>query len=117
MNLGKLTDDEFQPLFDLLARDQAEQFVAVLWALVEPQAKALGVTPEQFAAGFDGDALDAAADAFWGAFAAFCPARARTAMLALAARAKEWAAEAAAAAEASLTPDPTPRDATPAAAG
>lgn len=46
-----------------LADDMA-QFCGVLWALLEPQARAANVTPEEFGASMAGASIDAATDAF-----------------------------------------------------
>lgn len=55
----------------------------VLWAMVEQQAEAKGVTPEDFAAAFNGDTLEAAYNALLDEMLFFCPTRQR-AMLELA---------------------------------
>ena len=44
-----------------------EQFMRVVYSLCEPQVEKRGLTPEQFAYRFDGDTLEAAAVALFGA--------------------------------------------------
>ena len=51
--------NEQKPLFEQLYDDELK-LCAVAWALCEPQAKAAGVSPEEFAAGMGGDALEGA---------------------------------------------------------
>ena len=56
-----------------------EKFVGVLWLLVEKQAVAAGVSPEDFAERLDGPTIDAASMALVDAYLAFCPALLREA--------------------------------------
>lgn len=56
-----------------LAYAEPEKLVELAWLLCEPQADKAGVTPEQFGAAFDGDALDNFADAFMEAVLSFFP--------------------------------------------
>lgn len=69
--LGKLRRDAgFALSTQTAARQLTEmladpmQFGAVLWVLVEEQARALAIEPEDFAMAIDGDAIDAATTAF-----------------------------------------------------
>ena len=55
----------------------------VLWTMVEQQAETKGVSPEDFAAAFNGDTLEAAYNALLDEMLFFCPTRQR-AMLELA---------------------------------
>ena len=71
MALDKLAEELSDP----------EQLVAVLWVLVEDQAAKVGLTPEQFARGLDGDAMEAATLGFWRAWADFCPPHPRRLIL------------------------------------
>src|SRR4051794_668325 len=57
-----------------------EKFVQVLWILIEKQADALKVTPDDFAESLDGDALDRAGEALNEAIVRFSPAVMRPAM-------------------------------------
>jgi hypothetical protein len=52
---------------------QGAKLVEVLWHLVEKQAEKLGVTPEDFGYGFDGQTLEAAGNALGVAVADFFP--------------------------------------------
>jgi hypothetical protein len=76
--LGRLPLDK---LAEELA--DAEKLVAVLFVLVKDQIAKLGLTPEQFARGLDGDALEAATVAFWRAWADFSPRQTRRLVLGL----------------------------------
>lgn len=71
VDLYKLIDDGFKGLADLLA--DPCKFVDVLWAMVEGQAKAAGVTDEQFGQSLAGDVLSQASDAFVEALVDFFP--------------------------------------------
>jgi hypothetical protein len=77
---------EWSLSIDVYLLDQVEQrvdglkpvkFVRVLWVLIEEDAKARSVTPEQFGRALAGDALEAAASAFVDAVALFSPSRPR----------------------------------------
>ncbi len=59
-------------LSDLIFGDPAT-LVSLLYVLCETQAKAAGVTPEQFGHGFDGRAVEAATEALLTAVADFFP--------------------------------------------
>lgn len=77
--LGKILAQP-DKLGDLLVADP-EKLVAAVWLLAEEQADKAGVTPEQFAAGFDGPALERAVEALIGAAVDFFPrSRVATAM-------------------------------------
>lgn len=49
----------------------------VLWSMVEPQAQAAGVGPEDFAGAFDGDVIESAYNALLDEMLFFCPTRQR----------------------------------------
>ena len=49
----------------------------VLWSMVEPQAQAIGVCPEDFAGAFDGDVIETAYNALLDEMLFFCPTRQR----------------------------------------
>lgn len=49
----------------------------VLWSMVEPQAESRGVSPEEFAAAFNGDTLESAYNALLDEMLFFCPTRQR----------------------------------------
>jgi hypothetical protein len=49
----------------------------VLWSMVEPQAQAIGVSPEDFAGAFDGDVIETAYNALLDEMLFFCPTRQR----------------------------------------
>lgn len=51
--------------------DDPERFGRVLFTLCEAQAKEKGISPEQFADGFDGEAIYAATVALWDAIVRF----------------------------------------------
>lgn len=57
---------------DLFLADP-EKLVAAVWLLCEAQADTAGVTPEQFAAGFDGPGLERSVEALIGAAIDFFP--------------------------------------------
>ncbi len=63
-----------------LSRDP-ERIVRVLWCLVEPQAQALGVEPEQFGHDLGGDVIVQATDALCAALTKLFPRRHRRALL------------------------------------
>lgn len=73
VDLAGLLDAEkkFAPLAELLS--QPVRLARVLWALCEPEAKARGVTPEQFGEALYGDALEAAANALVDELVFFTP--------------------------------------------
>lgn len=54
---------------------QPVRLAQVLWVLVEPQAQARGITPEEFGEALFGDALEAAAEAFVAELVFFIPNR------------------------------------------
>ena len=64
----------FGDLFKACSTDP-ELLVNIIWFLVEPAAEKAGVSPEQFAMGLQGDALDDAADALMEATIDFFPGR------------------------------------------
>jgi hypothetical protein len=87
--------EEITPLGDLF--DDWRKFLNVLWFMVQEQlpTQARPVTnPKEFAAAFDGDVLEAAADAFFEALADFTPRHQRAVNKALMARGKELIEEA-----------------------
>lgn len=71
-----------------------EKLVAVLWLLVEKQAKAAEISPEEFAGRLDGPTLDAATEALIEAYLIFCPALLRDATAKVISGAKEAATKA-----------------------
>lgn len=71
VRLGDAFRDE-AALAGLLFADP-EQLGRVLWVVCRERAEAAGVTPEDFAAGFDGPALERAVEAFLGSVADFFP--------------------------------------------
>ncbi len=75
VKIGKLFEDNAAGLVELLG--EPVKFVRVLWLLVEDEAKAKSVTPEQFGRALAGDALEEAASAFVDAVADFSPSRPR----------------------------------------
>lgn len=64
--------DRKSPLHVELITD-SEKLATVLWAICEPQAVLLGVTPEEFADSLLGDAISEGADALIGAMVDFTP--------------------------------------------
>lgn len=68
----ELGDEKNTAWLSLLFGDRGT-LVSVLWMIVEKQAKELGVTPEEFAEGFDGATLCAAGDALACSVADFFP--------------------------------------------
>lgn len=77
--LGKLVETLSDP----------ETFVDVLFVLVKGQADEKGITDEQFGRSLGGDSLEAAAKAFWRAWAFFCPSQTRRLLLGLAETAED----------------------------
>lgn len=71
IDLGKAIRSE-QSLSDLLFGDPSD-LVKVLWVLVSKKAEERQVTPEEFAHGFDGPALEQATEALLQAIADFFP--------------------------------------------
>lgn len=106
VDLGTLIDGDMSAL-EALLRDPVK-FARVLYALLERDATAKGVSAEDLLDALDGDAAEAAAEAFWGALVSFCPSRRREVLVALAAKGREARATAAAqvlAEVARLTPE------------
>jgi hypothetical protein len=72
-------------LFDLATEERkslqqlADPFVLgqVIWCMIEPQAAARGLTPEQFYEAFDGETLERSYNALVDEMVFFCPTRAR----------------------------------------
>lgn len=85
--LDKLFGDNAAGLEKLFGDPLA--FVDVLFVLVEPRAKEIGVSDEQFGRSLAGDAIDDAAKAFMEALADFSPSRQRKVLRALAAKTDE----------------------------
>jgi len=82
---GRVRDATGVKLYDI-ATENRESLVQladaltlgqVLWAMVEPQAEAKGVTPEDFAESFDGEIVDAAYHALLEVMIFFCHPRQR----------------------------------------
>lgn len=71
VDLVRLFDPKSQVL-QRIAEDPVA-LVAALWAIVEPQAKALGVTPEQFGESIFGDSIADGAQALLDAMVDFSP--------------------------------------------
>lgn len=98
-NVRKLTGFELSKLFENdLARlrqlgSDPELLCRVLFAICQEQATAAGVTEENFMRGMGGDSLAAAFDAFYEAFADFCPSQRRELLRALAKKERETSAE------------------------
>lgn len=69
IELGKLLAEPDQ--LAAIVYGSPAQLGQLLWGLCEPQAQAAGVTPEEFADGFDRAALDAATDMLLAAVADF----------------------------------------------
>jgi hypothetical protein len=86
-HLGKLLNDECAVLKEVTG--DPINFCAVLFVMVEPQAKAAGIDDEAFGAALAGDAADAASDAFLKAIEDFCPSRTRPLIAALRAKGRE----------------------------
>ncbi len=78
VDLWALKDDGLRPLAALLA--DPPKLVNVLYALLRDQLDAARLTDEAFGSSFNGDALEAASEAFVGALLDFFPARVRGAM-------------------------------------
>lgn len=75
VDLTHLFDEHCQPLAELLG--DPLQLVDVLYVLCQQQAKARGVTDEDFGRGMGGDTLEQAAEAFTEALTDFFPSRRR----------------------------------------
>jgi hypothetical protein len=82
---GRVRDATGVKLYDI-ATENRESLVQladaltlgkVLWAMVEPQAEAKGITPEDFAESFDGEIVDAAYHALLEVMIFFCHPRQR----------------------------------------
>jgi len=71
--LTSLIENQLTPLAQLLADPVA--LVDTVWVLVEPQAKAAGLTDEQFGQSLSGDSVDQMATAFMEALTDFFPKR------------------------------------------
>lgn len=71
VRLGDVLRDE--AALGALVFGDAEALVKTLWVLCREQAEARGVTPEEFAHGFDGPTLEKAVEAFLGSVADFFP--------------------------------------------
>lgn len=65
------------------------KFVRLLWVMVEEQAAAKAITPEDFGRGLGGDSLEDAGNAFVKALADFSPRQQRAVLTALLAKGKE----------------------------
>lgn len=75
VDLGKLLNDDLKPFRELVSNPAT--FVDVLFVLCEEQARAAGVSDEDFGRAMYGDAVDRAGLAFEEAFLLFCPSRTR----------------------------------------
>ena len=84
--IARLLDDNMAG-FAALVSDPVK-FVDVLFVLVGEQATKVPVTEEQFFRGLSGDALEAAYDAFRGAFEDFSPSHLRQILRAVSEKAK-----------------------------
>ncbi len=84
--IGSLLNDHMAG-FTELASDPVK-FVDVMFVLCGEQAAKVGITEEQFFRGLTGDALEAAYEAFRGAFADFSPSHLRKILNAVSAKAK-----------------------------
>lgn len=71
--LTSLIENQLTPLAQLLADPVA--LVDTVWVLVEPQAKAAGLTDEQFGQSLSGDSLEQMAASFLEALTDFFPKR------------------------------------------
>jgi hypothetical protein len=69
VDLAALANDKFQALGDLLS--DPCRFVDVLYVILEPQAKDLGLSEDDFGCGFAGDSIMHAANSFVAEFADF----------------------------------------------
>lgn len=69
IDLRKALDPEDNSLAVTLG--DPEKFGQVLWVLLEPQAEKAGIKPEEFAYRFDGEAIERAGTALWGAIVGF----------------------------------------------
>lgn len=86
VQLARLLDDNWA-LWGELVKDPVK-FVDVLFVLVGDRAEKLGVSEEQFFRGLSGDPLEAAYEAFRGAFADFSPRHLRAILNAASDKAK-----------------------------
>ena len=86
VDLYALVDDGLKGLSELLS--DPCRFVDVLYVLAQP-ADGPKPSDEEFGRSFDGDALEAAADAFAGALTDFFPKRQRTALEKVLAKSRE----------------------------
>lgn len=73
-----LVEDKLMPLATLVS--DPVKLVDTVWVLIEPQAKAAGLTDEQFGQSLSGDSVDQMANAFMEALTDFFPKR-QSAML------------------------------------
>jgi hypothetical protein len=71
--LTSLVEDKLLPLAALVS--DPVRLVDTVWVLVEPQAKAAGLTDEQFGQSLSGDSVDQMANAFMEALTDFFPKR------------------------------------------
>lgn len=71
LDFYRLGETKFAPLFALL--DDPVRLVQVLATICDEQLQKANITPESFGAGFNGDALHAAAEALIGAIVDFFP--------------------------------------------
>lgn len=76
--LTSLVEDKLMPLATLVS--DPVKLVDTVWVLIEPQAKAAGLTDEQFGQSLSGDSVDQMANAFMEALTDFFPKR-QSAML------------------------------------
>lgn len=76
--LTSLVEDRLMPLATLVS--DPVKLVDTVWVLIEPQAKAAGLTDEQFGQSLSGDSVDQMAKAFMEALTDFFPKR-QSAML------------------------------------
>jgi hypothetical protein len=91
-----LTDTQFD-LFGVVDAVELEKLedpallVSVIFSLCSVEAQKAGISPEQFASGMVGDALDGASEALMGAVSDFFPRRRRTVMTAALAKGTQLA--------------------------
>lgn len=76
--LTSLVEDKLMPLATLVS--DPVKLVDTVWVMIEPQAKAAGLTDEQFGQSLSGDSVDQMANAFMEALTDFFPKR-QSAML------------------------------------
>lgn len=88
--IERLIDNKTCDLYGALDKDAAlyksimsdpRQLMGVVFAIIELQAKAAGITPDAWRKAIDGDTLEAMGDAFTHSLAFFSPARKRALML------------------------------------